>query len=305
MHYSIPSNILENTLIILGSPQDSRFKATYEYVETTITKEFNVKVRRANKVSDVVEAVKEFKPSFLIFDTHGNYDSKNRNSFLCIGDEILSGDLIEKHNITAPLVFLSACYTNPIYGYVNTIGEAFFGAGALSVTASFMPINIFTGTMLYNRVIANLSKAAIKPLHSTWLSFIAHNIRTSILSQAYRTFGTRIKLNRLQEKEISFLDSAKKWVFDSMEFNKRTTQYQTWIGYSSCQQKSNYVAQFPPNFEHDYLYYTILGRADLIKFESFEKDISKFRKEQYGVGSNNEYINKLISCSADKDSNNA
>ena len=60
----------------------------------------------------------------LIFDCHGDFEEKDLSSYLVVDDKndiLLTGEDIINNNISAPIVFISACSTMPNYGYVNAI----------------------------------------------------------------------------------------------------------------------------------------------------------------------------------------
>lgn len=71
----------------------------------------------------------------LIFDTHGGYDAGSHETFVQIGEDYLSPDEVMRHHISAPLIFMSACTTAPLYNLTKTIVNSFIAAGALAVTA--------------------------------------------------------------------------------------------------------------------------------------------------------------------------
>lgn len=247
----IDENILERTLVVLGASstdgEDEEFKKWYSIVYD-LSKRLKFKIVNADSKNDVIKAVKENKPDLLIFDCHGDFDEKKLSSFLWINNEKLTGEDIISNNISAPLVFLSACNTNPNYGYTGLIADAFFEAGALSVTSTFLPINVDEGSILYIRLLNNLSYVSNKAIHQNWLNFVSHLIRTSIIQRSFYTKHKTRPLTKDQSDNLSELQSK------SMVFGERREIYQ------------NLNLE---GIENEYLFYSQLGRSDLILFNSW------------------------------------
>ena len=256
----IDENILEKTLVILGASstdgEDEEFKKWYNYVYD-LSKKLKFKIVNADSKNDVIKAVNENKPDLLIFDCHGDFDEKTLSSFLWINNEKLTGEDITSNNVSAPLVFLSACNTNPNYGYTGLIADAFFEAGALSVTSTFLPINIDEGSILYIRLLNNLSYASNKSVHQNWLNFISHLIRTSIIQRSFYNRHKTGPLTKDQRGNLSEMQSK------SMVFGERREIYQN-LNLEGIQ-------------KNEFLFYSQLGRPDLILFNSWleERKIKK------------------------------
>ncbi|MEK9157591.1 MAG: CHAT domain-containing protein, partial [Patescibacteria group bacterium] len=129
-----------------------------------------------------IEKVNEFQPTVLIFDAHGEFDQETLSSYLRVNNnDRITGAMIIEEKIFAPIVFLSACHTNPNYGYINKLADAFFQAGCISVTATYFPISVRSGFNVYLRVLNSLDYACRHPIHKNWLSFVSHIIRTSYI----------------------------------------------------------------------------------------------------------------------------
>ena len=284
-NFEIPRDILSKTLLVLGSPNDSKFSRGYSYAEKILANELSIKVLRPYSIKDVINGINKFRPLFLIFDTHGDYDPETRTSYLLINGEKLTGEIVERNNISAPLIFLSACYGNPLWGYVNTICEAFLGAGAFCVTASYLPINLIEGTMLYNRILYNLITASQEPIHKDWLSFIGHNIRTSIYTNVLVHSGMKPAHNESHSNSNDFEKSVNEWAQNALEFNNRNKVYNKWL-------RKGKSGSFPKYLPHEYLYYTTIGRADLIKFKCYNDGISECRKKEFGIENMREKVKK-------------
>lgn len=87
------------------------------------------------------EAVKETGPELLIIDTHGGVDETTHNSFIMMGNDIVTGDDVVNSGIGPQLVFLSACNTFTTYNTINTIANAF---SRLEPTLSLLRICLCT-----------------------------------------------------------------------------------------------------------------------------------------------------------------
>lgn len=258
--YSIPDDILNKTLVIYGSDEAS-FKQWRLPVDN-LASTHGFKTRICLSVNSMIEAVKALKPEFLIFDCHGGYDENTKSSFLMLGDERLTGDIIVNYNIHAPLVFLSACNTAPTYGTINTIANAFFETNCLSVTTTYLPINIATGTILYLRLLNNLKMASTEAIHSNWLNFVSHMIRTSAVTDAF-SFLNKIKNRKIDKKKVIALQTQS---FNKLlSFHLRREVYKGLD--ENLRKLSSSDEQLFSKIIPEYLFYSNLGRSDLIKFE--------------------------------------
>jgi hypothetical protein len=202
IEFSVNESTVQNTLVILSADVnenvDHEFKATYEGVKYS-SKRLNFKYEYCKTVNEISNAVDKHKPEILIFDCHGNIDEEKQTSYLIINGERLYGNDIIDNNISAPIVFLSCCNSQPNYGYIHKIQDAFFQAGALTVTGTFLPITIQRGTIYYLRLLNLLNVEFSRQVHRNWLSFISQVIRSSIIHEAY--IKANIKLNREMTSE--------------------------------------------------------------------------------------------------------
>src|SRR5690606_25886123 len=109
---------LSKPLIILSADgrgsRDHEFHASYSALEE-VSKTSDFVYRYCNSIEDVATAVREVEPEILIFDCHGDIDKSNQTSYLIINKQKLTGNEIVKHNLSAPIVFLSCCNTSPNY----------------------------------------------------------------------------------------------------------------------------------------------------------------------------------------------
>ena len=145
LEYQINKNILKKTLIILSDDanviDNHEFKGTYKIVENA-SKDLDFHYRYCRNKLEVSKAIEEIDPYLLVFDCHGNIDDEKDTSYLLINNERIYGEDIIKHKISAPIVYLSCCNSNPNHGFLRKLHDAFFQSGAISVTGTFHPISI-------------------------------------------------------------------------------------------------------------------------------------------------------------------
>jgi hypothetical protein len=260
--YSVPTDILKKTLVIYGSnePAFTTWRRPVDHLSHTHG--FNTQV--CLSVQAMLEAVIKFKPDLLIFDCHGGFDDESNSSFLMLGEEQLTGNKVIEYDIHAPLVFLSACNTAPTYGTINTIANAFFQTNCLSVTTTYLPINIATGSILYLRLLNNLKMASTEAIHHNWLNFVSHVIRTSAVSDAFAF------LSKTNNKNI---DDSKAAILQAKSFNLLMSFYHRRKMFEELDDKLRKLAgseeQLFSKIIPEYLFYSNLGRSDLIKFDSY------------------------------------
>ena len=127
----------------------------------------------------------------------------------------------------------------------------------LSLSCNYMPLDVIEAATLYIRLLSNLSKAANKSIHRNWLSFISHLLRTSYIHAPMLEHTD--KMNPELSKALADLSTK------SMLFENRRKLY-TELNNNSFTSKvgANYNYIIP-----HYLMYSTLGRADLIRFQSF------------------------------------
>lgn len=252
--FSIPKDILKHTLVIFGNEEDAFVKAQEPVV--ALSKVLGFKIRKCLTKEAFFNTIKEIDPLLLIVDAHGGVDEDNHQSYLKMGDEVISGDDVVKNDIHPRLVFLSACNTFTTYNTVSTIANAFFQVGAAAVTTSYMPVLIEPATTLYTRLLNNLNIAASQNVHRNWLAFMSHLMRTSyIQAPIYRAVNKDVKIN---------IDTLTRLTTESMFFRKRTEIYKN---LNTNTFTKGLGADYQNIIPH-YLMYSTLGRADLIRFET-------------------------------------
>lgn len=253
--FAIPKDVMKHTLVVYGNDEKA-FVAMQEAVEG-LRKNLGFQTRRCLSKAAFFEAVKEVDPLLLIIDTHGGVDIKTHQSYLMMGDDVLTGDDVIGNGIHPRIVFLSACNTFTAYNTVGTIAGAFFEAGAMAVTTSYMPLELIPATTLYCRLLNNFSIAAKKSIHRNWLSFMSHLLRTSYIHSPMQYHSEM--MNPELSKALVDLSTG------SMDFHKRREIYKNLNSNSFTKgMGANYDYIIP-----HYLMYSTIGRADLIRFQSF------------------------------------
>ncbi len=274
--YSIPTDIVSKTLIIhCASETDTKMHDMFKVID-----DFKIKIGFnsvfCKSVDEIVNALNKFKPDFLIFDCHGDSKEEDLSTYLIIDEAkkiYLSGDEIISKGISAPIVFISACNTMPNNGYVKFLSDAFFQAGAYVVTATFLPLSIKDAGVLIVRILNSLKVASVKVIHSNWLEFLSHTLRKALIHEAIMKKCAK-KGYILNEK--NHLDIGK-LLTDLMLFNKRREIFET------LDEKLKNILPFLQfdfkNLENEWLYYTTIGRADLIYFEKW---LNEYRVKNLG-----------------------
>lgn len=264
MPMDIPENILEHTLVVFGAT-DSRF-AIWQEAVVELSKQLNFKTCICKSIERLKNQIEEHNPLLLIIDSHGGIDEENRQSFLMLGSEKLTGDNVVKYGIVAPLIFLSACSTAPTYSPTNIIANAFFEIGAKAVTSTYLPLSVDVSSVTYLRLLNQLSQCSKQSIHNNWLSFISHILRTSHIMQPYTKALLEGKLKNMEKAE-----EQSSLIMESMFFSKRRKVYHTIKKGFVLDGKSYNTDIVSP----EYLFYSNLGRSDLIFFTSWKKENEK------------------------------
>jgi hypothetical protein len=271
-NFLVKSDLIERTLIIhCASKNDVKMQNMFDLIDSFESK-FGFKSIRCSTVSEIKDAVDSYKPDFLIIDSHGGFDKSTLTSYLIIDNEknvYLTGDDIIENNISAPLVLLSACTTMPNYGYVKFLSDAFMQVGAFTVTATFMPIDMADAAKFIIRLLGKLVQLKDSIIHTNWLEFISHVLRTTLIHETIRKEQLKagIKVTDIDHQSIAEV------LTETTVFYKRKDAIDK---LNSLLKKVN--PHFKFNFEslnNEWISYTIIGRADLLYFENW---INKYRE---------------------------
>ena len=257
--FEIPINILEKTLVVFGCT-DERF-SLWQQLVVEMQQELHFEICVCSNINQFVEKIRSKSPLFLIIDSHGDADVDTNQSYIMLGEEKLTPAIIADNNIAIPLIFLSACNTAPTYITMNTVANAFFERGARSVTSSYLPLDVDVSSVAYIRLLRQLSKCAKEGCHKNWLSFISYILRTSFIMSPY----VQAKLKGDIGMEETLKEETDK-VSKSLIFSERRKIYrEIQEGF-----KANKKLYSTDLIRPEYLFYSNLGRGDLVYFNSWK-----------------------------------
>jgi hypothetical protein len=259
-HYVIPNDILQHTLVVYGC-RDKSFKP-YQDECDDLSHELGFVTCECLTKEDFFKALDENKPQLLIIDAHGGINSHSRYGYLMMVNEEVTADDIRSHQMMIPLVFLSVCNTEPLYENYNSVPNAFLGNCSLSVTSSYLPLNVTEASLIYLRLLKQLNEVATKKIHANWLEFVSYILRSSYIQSFYKN-----KMLRGKESNESLDNNFELTLMEmkSMIFQERRKIYKNLQ--KGILLNGDRVAH--PNIIPHYLMYSTLGRADLIRFKSF------------------------------------
>ncbi|GAA3963029.1 hypothetical protein GCM10022246_15350 [Pedobacter ginsengiterrae] len=275
LNFRIQQDILKRTLIIHCASDDEEDMHQIFEIYEALQASLGYTSIICTTIEEVSDAVKKYKPDLLIFDCHGDFDEKDLSSYLVIDDEndiLLTGDDIIKHQISAPLVFISACSTMPNYGYVKFLSDAFFQAGAFAVTATFLPIKMGDAAVLLIRLLNGLKLQETKTIFSNWLAFVSHTLRSTLIFETIRTERKKNNLKKdIEDQRIAEI------LLDLMVFSKRKDAFENLQAYLKTINPT--IDTLFENLDHEWLSYTTIGRADLIYFQNW---LHEHQQENFG-----------------------
>lgn len=263
--YSIDKNIVSKTLIVhCAGDKDTLMHKHFAVIDSK-KNELGYNSVICSTVEAVKAAVKKFQPELLIFDCHGNYDKKTSSSYLILDERkkvYLTGEDVIKHGIAAPIVFVSACNTAPNFGFVLQLYDAFFQAGAFTVTATYLPIEMSAAAKLIFRLINNLKQHESKVISMNWLSFLCHTMRATVIYDAI-------------EREVKKKTITENWDYKRVaEILLNLMVFETRL--NAFEQVTSYLKELNPaidvdftQLDNEWLSYTIMGRADLVYFDNW------------------------------------
>jgi hypothetical protein len=270
--FQIDSSILAKTLVVCGATTGDPIERNFRLL-TSLWREKGSPWHweHCQSLAHLYDVVNDFRPQLLIFDTHGTFRDNNSGSELQIGGEFLNGENVIEHLADVPLLMLSTCWGAPLYGCPNTIAHAFFENGTFAVTTSMLPISADRGMVLYGRVLGNLSYACEQPIHENWSSFMSHNVRTSYFDDLTE------KIIRRHPRELdqkSYRDRRAHWQTKSMVYQARRRAFlEAPRIVSKCFSKSTAAKArgilASEEYVPEFMYYSTMGRADLIQFASW------------------------------------
>jgi hypothetical protein len=263
--FKISSLILQKTLIIqCASEQDEVMNEAFEKL-ISVNKAFGAAIVRCKSIIEIKQAIDSFDPHLLIFDCHGNFDAKNSESYLVIDakkDLRLRGQDVVDNEISAPLVFISACNTHPNFGFSKHLTDAFCEVGAFSVTATYLPIPVKDATNLIENLLMNLKIQKSQIFHHNWLSLIAYTFRLSTIMEFLSGLVEKGKIKGYEFLEVNEI------LLKLHCFNGRRTVIKDLVEFLKVENPDLPDDTFLQG--NEFLAYTTIGRPDLIFFENWE-----------------------------------
>lgn len=177
--FSIKPNIEEKTWVLMCSPHDPIMKSLYDtQIEVFNSIGFNNYLIVDSK-KDFISTITKNDIDILIIDSHGGFSTDSSSSFISIGEnDKLNYDDVACIKKKIPIVFISACSTNPPLELKKNLANAFLENGSLSVVASYVPLSAYQGMQIICRIINSLIFASRNKIHANWLEFISHLMRT-------------------------------------------------------------------------------------------------------------------------------
>lgn len=262
INFSPGSDTIKKTLVIFSDRAEDRrdFEKPYRQAQE-FQKTDGFSIALAKNAQDVKQLVETFRPHLLIFDCHCGFDKEKSTSFLQIGEDKIYPEIIVKLNIGAPLVYLASCHTNPNYDNIEKLHDAFFEAGTLSVTGTFLPLDMYKGSFVYLRMLRLLKSENERAASGNWLHFVSFAIRTSLVWEARLKCLIRRKRQLTADEESVFLKILEKLhrfeerceVFHQLQKN----------GIKLSDDLTLTIAET----DLEFMYYSHYGRPDLIIFK--------------------------------------
>jgi len=280
VQFEIKEDVLSRTLVLLGSSdhdnEDEDFKKYFESIEQQ-SKTLGFKTFRCQSIQDVKDQISLHRPDFLIFDCHGGFNPETLSSHLDINGQSLTADAIARDKLVAPLVFLSACHTNPNYGYLNKLADAFFEVGCISITATYFPISILSGSNIYFRLLKNLSNAAKAPVHKNWLEFVSHVVRTSYYKDVVYATMRNVESSETNEKDKGKILRTLHKLNIRIGVNMLRADRRIEIMKEFEEELKNICPKdlIDTKTISEFVFYTHMGRGDLVRFESWNKEFER------------------------------
>ena len=256
--FAVTEDVITKTLVIIGT-DDEKFLKWHSLIFDLSNKQgFKVEICLSNAA--FINTIKKFKPDFLIIDSHAKFDEQTKQTYLELGEDRLTNEVIEANFISIPLIFISACGTAPIYGTFNPIVNSFISMGSKSVTCTFLPVEIDNSTMVYLTILNNLNNVSRKGSFHNWLEYISYSVRSAFL---HRTFTPIINDDKKYEKPYHDM------IQQILYFEERAKVYKSVRNIQKTLPKKVYQKNKAKAYE--FLYYTNIGRADLVLFKKYKE----------------------------------
>lgn len=259
---TLGSKTVSNTLVIFSSFDEDMtdFKDSYN-MAMLYQKDHGFKIAFAGGATEIKKHIQTHRPQILIFDCHCNYDPAEANCYLQIGGKQIYPRQIVEHQIAAPIVYLASCNTNPNHDNIEKLHDAFFQSGALSVTGTFLPLDMLKGTFIYLRMLALLDSANERRVSGNWLHFLSFSIRTSLIWEARLKCYQKLNRELTEEEERKFISILERL----HRFEDRAGVFNDLIHHGIRLSDKTKLTLEDTNME--FMYYSHYGRPDLIMFK--------------------------------------
>ncbi|GAA4213124.1 hypothetical protein GCM10022289_44840 [Pedobacter jeongneungensis] len=259
---TLGSKTVSNTLVIFSSFDEDMtdFKDSYN-MAMLYQKNHGFKIAFAGDATEIKKHIQTHRPQILIFDCHCNYDAATANCYLQIGGKQIYPRQIVEHQIAAPIVYLASCNTNPNYDNIEKLHDAFFQSGALSVTGTFLPLDMLKGTFIYLRMLALLNSANERRVSGNWLHFLSFSIRTSLIWEARLKCYQKLNRELTEEEERKFISILERL----HRFEDRAGVFNDLINQGI--RLSDKIKLTLEDTNMEFMYYSHYGRPDLIRFK--------------------------------------
>lgn len=212
-------------LIVYGTTEDA-FKEWQDVVEK-LSELLGFTTVAPNTIQELASIIDSVKPTMIIFDCHGGFNQATYSTYLEIGSEKLTNEKVIEYSISAPIIYLSACGTAPNYGFVNTIAQGFFESGALSVTSTFLPIDVNSGSINYINLLQDIGMALESGIFKNLLEFLRFTDRKTFLDSVLERFKRSSTSSEYSRIEGYFNDLKKNYSLSGKDMNylrKSTTR---------------------------------------------------------------------------------
>jgi hypothetical protein len=261
MRLHLNGKTVGKTLVIFSNAEQDRvdFEGSLQLAQK-YRERFNFMIAHAGSAAQVRSLLEQHQPDLLIFDCHGEYEKHDHRCYLQLGDNKVYAEDIIKHGLAAPIVYLSCCNTNPNYDNLEKLHDAFVQAGAVTVTDTFLPLDMDRGTFVYLRMLSLLSSRQERLASGNWLHFVSFCMRTSLIWEARRKAWSNLARELTPEENDLFVELLEKL----HRFEDRAAVFQEFKTKGLRLSEELTLRMEDTNME--FMYYTHYGRPDLIKF---------------------------------------
>lgn len=271
--FIISPGIHAKTLVVCMMPSDPVIRGHFEMAKKNCSSEHMPAVNweLCQDGGELVHLIDKHKPEILVIDSHGDFDPKTKESFIITDKGRLTRQDILNHKIFAPIVILSCCNISPVEMGSKPISDAFLVNGTHSLLVSVLPLSILQANLFYPRILKYLYDAVSKPMFDNFLEFLSNALRSlyfdDMFLHALKAFSDDMK--HVDNNE--HLKSREEWYAG---MRNPITREETFLRgkelISNCFKDKGRARRVLDNqrLVPDSYFYTIMGRADLIKFEN-------------------------------------